>query len=219
MFIGHFGVGFAAKKLTSKPSLGTLFIAAQFIDLLWPLLLMLGVERVAIQPGITAVTPLDFQYYPYSHSLFATLFWGVMVGGAYFLLRKDRRGAIWLGVLVLSHWLLDFLTHRPDLPLAPGAAKVGLGLWNSLPATLIVEGLIFAVGVYLYQRSTRPKNKTGSIALWSLVGFLVIVYLGNIFGPPPESVEMLPIVGMSQWLLVAWGYWVDRNREPALKSR
>ncbi len=219
MFIGHFGVGFAAKKLTSKPSLGTLFIAAQFIDLLWPLLLMLGVERVAIQPGITAVTPLAFQYYPYSHSLFATLFWGVMVGGAYFLLRKDRRGAIWLGVLVLSHWLLDFLTHRPDLPLAPGAAKVGLGLWNSLPATLIVEGLIFAVGVYLYQRSTRPKNKTGSIALWSLVGFLVIVYLGNIFGPPPESVEMLPIVGMSQWLLVAWGYWVDRNREPALKSR
>lgn len=213
MFIGHFGVGFAAKKVSSRPSLGTLFLAAQFIDLLWPVLLLLGIERVAVQPGITVVTPFDFQYYPISHSLLAAGVWGVVVGGIYFALRKDRQGAVWLGLLVLSHWLLDFLSHRPDLPLAPGAAKVGLGLWNSLPATLIVEGLIFTVGVYLYQKTTRPKNKTGSIALWSLVGFLVIIYLGNIFGPPPESVEALPVVGMAQWLLVAWGYWVDRNRE------
>src|SRR6186997_681775 len=128
MFIGHFGVAFAAKRPAPRVSLGTLFLAAQFIDLLWPVLLLLGVERVRIAPGITRVTPLDFEHYPISHSLLAVLGWAVLVGGAHFLLRRERRAALIVAALVLSHWVLDLLMHRPDLPLAPGATVlVGFG--------------------------------------------------------------------------------------------
>jgi len=213
MFIGHFAVGFAAKRADSRPSLGTLFFASQFIDLLWPIFLLLGLERVQIEPGNTAFAPLNFVYYPFSHSLFGVLVWAALFAAIYFLIRKNARSAIILGGLVLSHWLLDLLTHRPDLPLAPwSSAKVGLGLWNSVALTLVVEGSLFAAGVYLYAKATRPKNKKGSIGLWSLVGFLSVIYLLNVFGEPPPSAEAIAIAGLSMWLLVAWGYWIDRNR-------
>ena len=166
MFIGHFGVGFAAKRWAPRASLGTLFLAAQFIDLLWPTLLLLGVERVAIAPGNTVVTPLDFEHYPFSHSLLAVAGWAALLAGASLALGKGRRVAGALAALVISHWLLDALTHRPDLPLAPlGDARVGLGLWNSLPATLFVEMALFCAGVWLYARATRARNATGRWAL------------------------------------------------------
>jgi len=213
MFIGHFGVGFGAKAAEPRLSLGTLFFASQFVDLLWPTLLLLGVERVAIVPGITKVTPLDFIDYPISHSLFFTLLWGLLFGLVYWLLRKNVKGALVLGLCVISHWLLDLLVHRPDLPLYPGdSMKVGLGLWNSLPATLLLEGAIFAVGVVLYSRVTQATGRAGSYGLWGLVGFLVLIQLANVFGPPPEEVMAIAWVGQAQWLLVAWAYWVDRNR-------
>src|SRR5512139_3691369 len=138
MFLGHFAVGFAAKRLAPRASLGTLFLAAQFIDLLWPLLVLLGIERVRIAPGITTVTPLDFEHYPWSHSLFAVSVWGVLFATVYLFIRRDRRASLVLGLAVLSHWLLDFLVHRPDLPLLPGGERFGLGLWNSLAGTLVV---------------------------------------------------------------------------------
>jgi hypothetical protein len=213
VFIGHFGVGFGAKAAAPKTSLGTLFLAAQFIDLLWPSLLVLGLETVAIAPGITVVTPLDFTSNPWSHSLLAVLVWASLFAAAYYLLRRYPKGAWICGAAVLSHWGLDLLTHRPDLPLAPGAStRVGLGLWNSLSATLIVELGIFAIGVWLYLRSTRSLDRTGTVALWSLVGFLLIVYFSNLFGPPPPSVTALAWVGQAQWLLVIWAFWIDRHR-------
>ena len=213
MFLGHFGVGFGAKTAAPKTSLGTLLLASQLIDLLWPTLLLVGVERVAITPGITRVVPLDFTHYPISHSLAAVLLWAVLFGVAYQALRRYPRGALVCGLAVVSHWLLDLLTHRPDLPLSPGSdARVGLGLWGSLPATLLVELAVFAVGVFLYLRTTRASDRTGSIALWALVGFLLVIYAGNILGPPPPSVSAIAWLGQAQWLLVAWGYWIDRHR-------
>ena len=213
MFLGHFGVGFGAKAVAPKTSLGTLFLAAQFVDLLWPTMLLIGLERVTIAPGITKVTPLDFTHYPITHSLLLSLVWAVLFGGTYFLLRRYPKGAWICAAAVISHWLLDVLTHRPDLPLAPGGTtRVGLGLWNSLPATLIVELTIFAAGVWLYVRTTRALDRTGSIALWSLVGFLLIVYFSNLFGPPPPDVTALAWVGQAQWLLVIWAFWIDRHR-------
>lgn len=214
MFIGHFGVGFAAKKFTRKTSLGTLFLATQFIDLLWPFFVIFGIEKVAIDPGNTAFTPLNFIYYPFSHSLLGVLIWALLFGVVYYFIKKDLKTSLILGILVLSHWILDFITHRPDLPLLLGSDSllVGLGLWNSIIATVIIESLIFVAGVYLYISVTKAKNKVGAYSLWSLLIFFVIIYFSNLFGPPPNSVDSLGYVGLAQWLLIAWAYWIDKNR-------
>lgn len=216
MFIGHFGVGFGAKVAAPRTSLGTLFLAAQFIDLLWPTLLVLGLEHVEISPGTTRVTPLDFTDYPISHSLVTVILWGIGFGVVYRLLRRYPRGAWVCGLAVISHWVLDLIVHRPDLPLAPGLPLfVGLGLWNSLPVSMIVELGLFALGIGLYLRSTTASDRVGSIGLWSLVAFLLLVFFGNIFGEPPPNVSALAWVGHAQWLLVVWGYWIDRHRPAA----
>lgn len=213
MFLGHFGVGFGAKAAAPKTSLGTLFLAAQFVDLLWPTLVLIGVEKVVIAPGTTRVTPLDFTDYPITHSLLLSLVWASLFGAIYLFVRRYPKGAWICGAAVLSHWVLDLLTHRPDLPLAPGVeTRFGLGLWNSLAATLVVEVGIFGVGIWLYVRSTRAIDRVGSIALWSLVGFLLVVYFSNLFGPPPPSIIALAWVGQAQWLLVIWAFWIDRHR-------
>ncbi|MEX1140024.1 MAG: hypothetical protein WEF53_11830 [Bacteroidota bacterium] len=213
MFIGHFAVALAAKKVVPRVSLGTMILSTSFIDLLWPLFLVLGIENVRVDPGNTVVTPLDFSNYPYSHSLAGVVVWSILVGGIYFFLRKDRKAALIVGIGVLSHWILDLVTHRPDLPLLPGyETVVGFGLWNSLAGTLILEIGIFLGGVWLYLQSTKPKDRTGSWSFWGLIVFLVLVYLGNLFGPPPPESAALGYVGLSMWLLVAWGYWIDRHR-------
>ena len=214
MFIGHFGVGFAAKKVINKPSLGTLFFASQFIDLLWPLFLIFGIEKVSIDPGNTLVTPLNFIYYPFSHSLIGVLVWALLFGAVYYFIKKDIRTSIWLGVLVLSHWILDFITHRPDLPLFIGSNSplAGLGLWNSIVGTIIIESVIFVAGVYFFITVTKAKNKIGIYSFWSLIIFFIIIYIANLFGPPPESVAAIKYVSLTQWLLIGWAYWIDRNR-------
>jgi hypothetical protein len=214
MFIGHFGVGLAAKKFAPKTSLGTLFLSVQLVDLLWPMFLLLGLEHVRIDVGNTVVTPLDFYDYPISHSLLGVAVWSVLLGLIYYGLRRYPRGAWVVGAGVLSHWVLDAISHCPDLLLMPGGStRVGLCLWNSLPATVIVEGAIFFGGLALYLRSTTARDHTGRYALWALIAFLVVAYVGNLWGPPPPSVNALALVGLGAWLLVAWGYWIDRHRE------
>jgi hypothetical protein len=213
MFLGHFGIGFGARAAAPRASLGTLFLAAQFIDLLWPTLLLLGVERVRIEPGATAVTPLAFEHYPVSHSLLAVAAWALLLALAYGFLRQDRRGALLVGLAVLSHWLLDAVVHQPDLPLYPGSAVLaGLTLWDSLTATLAVEVPLFLIGVWLYLRATRPRDRIGTWGLGGLVGLLAVIYVGNLFGPPPPDVTAIAWVGQLQWLLVLWAYWVDAHR-------
>jgi hypothetical protein len=213
MFIGHFGLGFGLKRAAPAVSLGTLFLAAQFVDLLWPTLLLLGVEHVEIIPGITAVTPFDFVDYPISHSLLMMVVWGLLFGTIYWSVNKSRAAAAVCGLAVVSHWFLDWLVHRPDLPLYPGGGPLfGLGLWNSLPATLLVECAVFAAGFAVYLRTTRALDSKGSAGAWSLAAFLVAVHISNLFGPPPPSVQAVALAGQAQWLLVAAGYWVDRHR-------
>lgn len=218
MFIGHFGVGFAAKSVAPRVSLGALFLAAQFLDLLWPAFLLLGVERVRIVPGATAVTPLVFEYYPVSHSLAAVLVWALLVGGGYLLIRRERIGALVLGALVISHWVLDAVVHQPDLPLFPGGATmVGLNAWSSLPITLAIEVPLFALGVWLYSRATSPADAIGRWGFVMLVVFLLAVYAGNLFGRPPPSTEAIAWLGQLQWLLVLCGYWIDKHRHVAVR--
>jgi len=219
MFIAHFGLGFGAKTVAPKISLGTLFIAAQFIDLLWPTLLMLGLERVRIEPGATTVTPLIFEHYPISHSLLAVLVWALLLGGLHFALKRKALAAAILGLLVISHWLLDALVHQPDLPLYPGSATVvGLNLWSSLPMTLALELPLFALGLGLYARATKADDAVGHWGLLALVLFLLMVYIGNLLGTPPPNVEVLAWVGQSQWMLVLWGYWIDKHRHVPIRG-
>ncbi|OOZ40658.1 hypothetical protein BOW53_06940 [Solemya pervernicosa gill symbiont] len=219
MFIGHFAAGFAAKSVAPKLSLGLLFIAAQFVDLLWPTLLLFGVEQVQIVPGATVVTPLIFEDYPVSHSLLAVVLWGVLLGGGYYLLRRDRIGAALLMLLVVSHWTLDTLVHQPDLPLLPGSDfMVGLNAWSSLPLTLLIELSLFTLGVWLYLRVTEAIDRVGVWALWGLILFLLTIYAGNLFGEPPPNVEMIAWVGHAQWLLVLWGFWIDRHRRVTIDA-
>lgn len=217
MLIGHVAVALGAKKAAPKTSFGTLLLAAQWPDLLWPFFLMLGWERVRIDPGITAISPLDFTSYPLTHSLLADFGWGLVLGGLYLVFKKSTRGAFVIWACVISHWLLDYISHRPDLPLYPGSQLVGLGLWNSVSATLLVEVGLFAVGVMLYSRTTRPRDKVGEYSYKTFIAFLVLIYLASLMGPPPASVNAVEWAGVLSWLFIAWAYWLDDHRTLATR--
>lgn len=218
MFIGHFALGFAAKKTEPRLPLAWSFIACQWLDLVWPVLVLAGVEEVRVQPGATAQTPLDFVSYPWSHSLLMTLLYAAI---GFFLVRSKlgRRGALLIAALVSSHWLLDFVTHRPDLPLGfGGAPRVGLGLWNNVPLAFAVEVALFAWGVWQYARVTHSTGKTGTWALWSLVAFFLLIHVANVFGPAPTAgTPAAAIAGpaLAMWLFVGWAHWVDSHRSVA----
>ena len=212
MFIGHYAVALGAKRAAPRAPLWALVVAVQWPDLLWPILLLTGVEQVRIDPGNTAFTPLDFVHYPVTHSLAMDLMWGAVVG-AFFLWRlRDGRAAVVLGLSVVSHWVLDWISHRPDLPLWPGGPLVGLELWRSVPATVVTEVLMLAVGLWLYTRATSARDRTGRWAFWGLIAFLGLAYVGNLTGPPPPSVPALAWVSLTLWLLVPWAAWIDRHR-------
>lgn len=216
MFLGHYALALGAKRAAPRTSLGTLVAASAFLDLLWPVLVLAGVERVAVAPGATVFTPLDFQQYPISHSLLMAVLWGAAFGGLYYLIRRAWAAAVVVGLLVVSHWALDAIVHRPDLPLAPGgSARIGLGLWNSVPQTLAIELGMFAAGVAIYLRATRARDPTGRWALAAFLLFLLAAYAGAAFGPPPPSPGAVAWSDMGQWLLILWAVWLDRHRRTA----
>jgi hypothetical protein len=213
MFLGHYAMGLAAKKAVPKVSLGTLFLAGQLVDLLWPLFLLLGLEHVKIDPGNTVVTPLDFYDYPITHSLVGASLWSCGLGLCYYLVKKEKRATVVIGLVVFSHWILDFITHRPDLSLGLGGSMYfGLGLWNSFIGTIVVEVGLFVASLFLYVRSTTSMDRIGSVGLWALAGLLAVIYLGNLTGPPPPNATIIGIVGNAAWLFVLLAYWVDRHR-------
>jgi hypothetical protein len=215
MFLGHIALALAAKRATPRVSLATLFLAAQWADVLWPIFLALGIEQVRIQPGNTPFTPLDFVSYPYSHSLFALVVWGMLFGVVYRAVAGGRNTLWVLAALVISHWVLDWLTHRPDMPLYPGSAKYGLGLWNSVPATLVIEGLMYVAGLTIYLRATRARDRIGRWGFFSLAATLVVIYLASAFGPPPPTVQALWMTALAgAVLLTLWAWWADRHRDP-----
>ena len=214
MLLGHYAVALAAKKGAPKTSLGTLLVATQLPDLLFPLFILLGMEHVRIAPGITVVFSMDLYDYPLSHSLLAGLFWSTVLASIYYLVRKEIRGATIVGLAVLSHWILDFITHRPDLSLGFGTSTyVGLGLWNSLVGTLIVESGLFIIGILLYVRMTKANDRIGSIGFWSWIGFLAVMYAGSFFGSDSSIDTLATIMLMvGSWALILWGYWTDKHR-------
>lgn len=214
MFIGHFAVGFGAKRYAPQVSLGVLFLACQLADIIWPNLVLLGFETLRIEPGATAMTPLDFLHYPFSHSLLGLAVWGLILALVYALLRRAGvKAAIVIVAVVLSHWLLDVVSHRPDMPLTfDDSFRIGLGLWNFPVVAVTIELLLFAAGVWLYVNSTKARNRQGSIGLWALVLFLLAVFAANALGPPPPSSAAVAWSAQALWLLVAWGFWVDHNR-------
>lgn len=215
MFIGHFAVAFALKPLVPRVSLGTLFISVELADLIWPPLVLAGIERVEIVPGITQVNALNLVSIAYSHSLAMLALWGLMLGAGYFWKSRDPRGALLLFAGVLSHWVLDVIAHRPDMPLVPGSGPLlGLSLWNSRSGTLLVEGGLFALGVATYLRSSRAKDRSGVYLLIALLALLVITYLGSLWAPPPPSVTALAWSAQSVWLLIGLAYGTGRHREP-----
>jgi hypothetical protein len=215
MFIGHFAVGLAAKRFAPRASLGWLLAAPMFLDLIWPLFVLVGVEVVRIDPGNTAFTPLEFVSYPWSHSLLMTLLWAALLAGLYHWKARYWPGTVAIALGVASHWLLDFVSHRPDMPLAPGVAtKVGLGLWNHVAATAAVEVALLAAGVALYVSATRPVTRAGSWGFWAFLGLLGFLYAGAVRGDPPPNVTVLVLSALSAWLAVWWAAWFDGNRVP-----
>ena len=213
MFVGHIAVGFAAKRFASRSSLGVLMLAAIWVDLIWPVLLMTGLEMVRIVPRTKSVVPLVFVHYPISHSLVMALVWAVVIGSTYWLISGVLRPSIIVGACVVTHWLLDFITHLPDLPLIPGMpARVGLGLWSYPMASMLVEGVLFGIGVVVYVRTTSPRDRNGTWSLIVLVVLVAFIGIGNYVGPPPPSVKAVAGVGLAQWLIVIWAAWIDSHR-------
>ncbi len=215
MFLGHYGVALAAKKAAPKVSLAWLFAAAQFADILWPILLVTNVEQYALQPGYSKVSAYNFISYPWSHSLLMDLVWAVLAGSLYSFFFKDRQGGLTIGLLVLSHWFLDLVVHVPDLPLSPfNLLKVGLSGWNSISATLIVELACFLGGLAIYLTSTRPRKRLGSWLLWTLVILLLALFFNTTFSKPEDLPLMtLFIVFMTLMAVLLFLAWLtDRNR-------
>jgi hypothetical protein len=212
MFLGHYGLALAAKRVAPKESLGATVAASQWVDLLWPIFLLLGWEQVRIVPGLMPASSLEFVHYPITHSLLAVLGWALLVGGSYFLLTRRTTGSWILGALVVSHWLLDLPVHQPDLPLWPGShIRLGGGLWESLPLTLILEFGLFLGGFFLYLRATKPRDGVGRWGLWAMVLVLALFYLSSFAGSPPSE-DALAIGGLTLWIFVPWAYWVDKHR-------
>ena len=217
MFIGHFALAFAVKKVEPRVSLATTILAAQLADTFWPFLLLAGIERAPIAPGATAVTPMRFDHYPWSHSLLMLVVYGMLLGAIHFRAKRQLRAAVLLGLLVVSHWVLDYVTHAPDMPLSPWTTDTyGLGLWNSVTATVAVEGVLFAVGVGLALSATRGRDRIGRWGLAAFISFLILAFIANLYSPPPPSIQAVGLMSIIlPCVLLPLVAWIDRHREPA----
>lgn len=215
MFIGHLAVGFAAKRAAPRTTLGLLMAAPLLLDLIWPVFVLSGVERLEIEPGNTAFTPLAFVHYPFTHSFAAAAVWALAAAGVYWAAARYRKGALVIGLAVISHWFMDAIVHKPDLPLYPGSRVLaGLGLWNSITGTIVLEALLFTAGVWIYATATTAIDRTGRFAFWSFVAVAAAIYVAAASGgPPPPSPRAVAIVGLSAWLFPLWAGWFDRHRE------
>ena len=215
MFVGHLAVGLAGKRVEPKTSLGTWIMAALLADLIVFPLLIAGIEHFHAEPGVTVNRMVGF--IPYSHSLLMDIVWAGLFAGAYFLKRRYARGAWLLFGAVLSHWVLDVLSHRPDMPLAPCLPAVfGLGLWNSIPATLVVEGGMWLFAIIIYVRATNSTNRADTYGFWIGVVFFTLAWFGNItsgMDPNPVRAGISGLIFFS--VMIGWAYWINRLRSVA----
>lgn len=212
MFVGHLAFALGAKKVDHDVPLGAAVAAAFGLDLIWPVLLLLGLETVRVNPGDTAFTNLAFDAYPWSHSLLTVAVWSGLVWFTGRRVLGSWRSGTVLGGLVLSHWVLDLVTHRPDLPLWPGGPLMGLGLWNSIPGTILVEASLLAGGLWIYLRATASKDRTGTGALWALVVLTGALWVSQPWAPVPGSATAVAAGALILWLLLPWAAWIERHR-------
>ncbi len=213
MFIGHYAVGLAAKKIAPRASMGVLIAAPILLDLVWPFFLLLGWEQVAIEPNRNPFLRFEFISYPVSHGLVAVAGWAILYGSLYFGITRYQKGAVVISLLVVSHWALDYLVHRTDLPLYAGSRQFGLGLWNHPKATVAVELAMSALGIWIYVRQTRAKDALGSYAFWAFIGALLLSYAGATLAPPPGSVKALALATLITGLFVQCAWCFDHHRE------
>ncbi len=216
MIVGHFAMGLAAKRILPQTSLGTLQLASAIPDLLAFVFLILGLEHARIAPGNTAYFYLDAFDIALSHSLVMDIVWAGLFGLIYLQRHRDKRGAWVVAALILSHWALDAVSHPPEIPLTPGLPqRVGLGLWNSLPATFLVEGAMWAVAIALYITATSPRRRSGTYVLWLLLTVLTVVWIAIPFLPPPTGLMIAEVRNLVMFSLILAGFfWVDRARTP-----
>lgn len=221
MFVGHYGPSFALKAMNRSIPLWLLFVAVQFVDVLWGVFVLLGVEKVRIVPGITASSPLDLYYMPYTHSLIAAVVWAGAAGFLYRFVRKSGRGiaAGLVAAAVFSHWILDLVVHRPDLPLYDDTAKVGFGIWNYPALAFSLEASLLFIGIILYLKtSTRLKGRRYGVILFALVMLLIQGWV--FFGPPPASDKAIAITALLSYAGFAGvAYWLERGEVPDTQSR
>jgi len=213
MFIGHYAVGLASKEFAPRTSLAALIAAPILLDLLWPIFLLLGWEHVSIAPNSNPFLRLQFDSYPISHGLVAVLGWATLYASVYFGFTRYIAGSVCIWIGVVSHWVMDFIVHQPDLPLDARSRLVGLGVWNHRWLAIAIEVTLFAIGIWTYQRRTRAKDKIGLYAFFGFVLFLLLAYIGASFGPPPPSVKKLAIIALLTSLLIPWAWWFDKHRE------
>jgi hypothetical protein len=217
MFIAHLGVGLAAKRVAPRASLGVLLVASQALDILCGLLMVTGIEQMRVTPGITRMTPLEFVSFPWSHGLLMSLVWSGLAALLCARLYHERRIGVVVGALVFSHWVLDWVSHIPDLPLLfGGSPKVGLGLWNSPVGTMAVEFGLFAAGAVVLLRTTRARDRVGVWALASFIVFFAGMFLLNHYGPPPPvgmPQQFLGLFILVFVVLLPWGHWIEKHRE------
>jgi hypothetical protein len=215
MLLGHVAAGLAGKKFAPRVSLGTLVLAGTLSDLVFTVLVIAGVEHLRIVPGITAVNPFDLYDYPFSHGLLANVVMAILFGGFYFLIKKDTRSSIVLGLVVLSHWVLDVISHRPDMALIGNEGpKVGLGLWNSFAGSVAVELVLFLAGLILYLRATKPRRALSYLPLSLFILYSAFMFTGWLLGTIPENLTVVYISsGIMMIMYLALAYWTDYLRE------
>jgi len=214
MFVGHYGVSFAAKSFDKRIPLWLLFIAVQFVDVLWAVLVLMGIEKVRITPGITASNPLDLYYMPYTHSLVAAIAWSVVGSIAYKWIYKGAKNAGLVGAAIFSHWVLDLIVHRPDLPLYDDTYKMGFGLWNYPGPAFALEAIVLFGGIFLYLRSTRALSVAGKVAVPVFGVLLLLVQAIVFFGAPPTSPSSSALTALFLYaLFAALAWWMERKRE------
>src|SRR5262245_51064254 len=209
MFVGHLAVGLVAKRATPAVNLGWLMAGVTTLDLIWPVFVLAGIEHVRIVPGATAFTPLIFDSYPWSHSLAMSVVWGfALVAVARW---RHVLAPAWLLVaLVVSHWALDFASHAPDMPLWPGPSpRLGLGLWYSIPLTLLIEGALWIAAIVVFLKG-RPGRTQGRAAFWSLVVVTTVIWATSPWSPPPPSTRALGLFALIGWIIVPWAALADR---------
>ena len=216
MFVGHYGVSFAAKRVEHSIPLWVLFLAVQWLDVLWAPFVLLGIEKVRMVPGITGSNPFDLYYMPYTHSLAAALFWSFACALVYKIVARPSRwrASAIIALAVFSHWVLDFISHRPDLPLYDNSAKMGLGLWNFPALAFGVEAILLLGGMWLCLRG-RVAGSFGTLT-FTIVMIGIQAYI--FFGPPPASDRELASTALIAYACFAAVIWWLRDRRAIIRA-